>query len=106
MSRKTAARRIGRRRRSVISLLLRPDQATGFLFRSHLQLGVVRHLHAHEPERASVGGARHAADDLPLVAELLPGLSRIDLELAQAPVDLPAVAEPGDRLLARVAALR
>src|SRR5581483_7626641 len=69
------------------------------------QLGSFRNLRADVPQGDAGNGARHPSDDLALVLDLVSGLRRLDLEHAQPVVGVTAVAEPRDRLLARVAAL-
>src|SRR2546423_15615223 len=69
-------------------------------------LGALGHLDPHITERNAGHGAGHATDVLPLPADLVARRSRLDLEHAQSPVDVPAVAKPCDRFLAGVAALR
>src|ERR687895_360831 len=71
-----------------------------------LEFGVVRDLDTHVAQGDAVDGARHPSHRLVAEADLVPGRSRLDLEDTEAAVDLAAVAEPRDRLLARIAALR
>src|SRR4029078_8498603 len=73
-----------------------------------LERGAVRHLDADVGEREARDRARDAADDGVLVVLLgiLPRGLSVELERAEGAVDVPAVAQPGERLLARVAALR
>src|ERR671937_320138 len=72
-----------------------------------MQLGVVRNLDADVTEREVANGARHAPDDLAGVRDLLVGLDfAVDVEDAEAAVDLSPVVLARDRLLTRIAALR
>src|SRR5919197_4934898 len=69
--------------------------------------GVVRHFDAYVAERDAVRGARDLSDDLSVERQLVARLrAAVELEDAQATVDLPAVVLPRDRLLARIATLR
>src|SRR5436190_18805139 len=68
--------------------------------------GVLRNLDPDIAQRQTGHSARHPPDGLPVVLDLLAGGRRLDLEHAQPPIDVPAMAEACDRLLARIAALR
>ena len=78
----------------------------GFLVVPDAELGVLRNLDSYIAKRPVTDCARDTSDDLFAVADLVARLGALDLEHLQAPVDLAAVVQPGDRLLARIAALR
>ena len=72
-----------------------------------LERRVVRHLAADVAERQPVDRARDAPDGLAVGADLgVAARAALDLEHAQPPVRVPAVAQARDELLARIAALR
>src|SRR5262245_26534190 len=80
--------------------------ASGFPARLDGKLGLVGDVDPHVAERPVRNRARYAPDDLLAVSDLVAGLGALDVEHPQPPVDLSAMAETGDRLLPRVAALR
>src|SRR6476659_4857586 len=82
------------------------EHAGGFLVVPDAELSVLRNIDSYVAERPVTDCARDPADGLCAVADLVARLGALDLERLQAPVDLPAVVQPGDRLLARIAALR
>src|SRR4029453_12742533 len=67
---------------------------------------VVGHLGAHIAERTTGDGARDAATPLVVPDDVVARARGLDLELAQTTVDVAAVVQAGDRLLAREAPFR
>ena len=67
---------------------------------------VLGHLGAHVAERAAGNRTRDPADDLVVPDDLVAHLSRLDIELSQAAVDVTSMSEARDRFLPRKAALR